>query len=50
MSCRKTYEIRRVQNNVKTPWKYNLAPSLPPKNKILSMLAKESLKIETDFP
>ena len=37
-------EIRKVQNNVETLWKYNLVPSLPPKNKILPLLAKLSLK------
>ena len=41
----RTWEIRKVQNNVKTSWKYNLVPSLPPKYKILSILAKDSLKI-----
>ena len=40
-----------VQNNVKTSRKYNLVPSLPPKKKTLSMLAKESSKIEVElFP
>ena len=59
----KTWEIRIVQNNgrwgslsahtrkKKTSWKYNLVPSLPPKKKILSVLAKDSLKIEIElFP
>ena len=44
-------EIRKVQNNVKTSWNYTLVPNLPPKNKILSILAKYSLKIEIElFP
>ena len=39
-------EIRKAQNNVKTSWKYNLVPNLLPKKKMLSILAKDSLKIE----
>ena len=47
----KTWEIREVWNNVKTSWKYNLVPSLRPKKKILSIPAKDPLKIEIDlFP
>ena len=29
-SCRTTYEIRKVQDNVKTSWKYTLVLILPP--------------------
>ena len=44
-------EITKVQNNVKALWNYTLVPSLPPKKKILSVLAKDSLKIEIElFP
>ena len=42
-------EIRKIQNDVKTLWNYNLAPSFSPKNKILSVLAKDSLKIEIEL-
>ena len=54
-SCRTTedlvsYEIRKVQKNVKTSWNYNLVPSLPPlRFFFLSMLAKDSLKIEIEL-
>ena len=49
-SCR-TKKIGKVQDNVKTSWNYNLVPSLLPKKKILSTLAKDSLKIEIEnFP
>ena len=40
---------REVQNNVKTSWKYNLVPNLPRKKKILSILTKDSLKIEIEL-
>ena len=30
-------------------WHYNLVPSLPPKKKILSILAKDSMKIEIEL-
>ena len=44
-------EITKVQNNVKALWNHTLVPSLPPKKKILSVLAKDSLKIEIElFP
>ena len=42
-------EMRKVQNDVKTLWNYNLVLSLPPRNKILSVLAKNSLKIEIEL-
>ena len=42
-------ETREVQNNVKTLCNYNLVTSLPPKKKILLILAKDSLKIELNF-
>ena len=44
-------EIRKVQNNVKILWEYNIVSSIPPKKKILSILAKDSLKTEIEiFP
>ena len=55
-SCRTTQdlessEIIKAQNNVKTSWKYNLEPRLPPETKILSILAKHFLKIDIEpFP
>ena len=45
----RTWEIRKVQNNVKTSRNYNPVLSLPPKKKILSILAKNSLKIEIEL-
>ena len=36
--------MMKVQNNVKTSWNYNLAFGLPPKERILSILAKDFLK------
>ena len=36
----KTDEIRKDQGNLKTSNNYNLAPSLPPKRKILLILAE----------
>ena len=42
-------EIRKIENNVKTSWNCNLVPSLLPKKKILSILAKDSLSIETEL-
>ena len=36
-------EIRKDQNNLKTPWNYNPAPSSAPKKKTFSILAKDSL-------
>ena len=42
-------EMRKVQNDVKTLWNYNLVLSLPPKNKNFSVLAKDSLKIEIEL-
>ena len=50
-SCRTTQDlrpqkIRKVQNNVKTLWKYKPVLSLPLKNKILSIRAKDSLTID----
>ena len=38
-----------VQNNIKTSWNYNLVSSPPPKKKILSILTKDSLKIEIEL-
>ena len=39
------------EDNVKASWKYNLVPSLPLKKKILSILARDSLKIKIElFP
>ena len=32
--------VQKVQNNVKTSWKYNLVPSLPSKKKIMSIQRK----------
>ena len=55
-SCRMTsvlesWEIRKNQNNVKASWNHNLVPNLLPKKKILSIVAKDSLKIEIElFP
>ena len=55
-SCVTTYdlgslEIRKAQNNAKTLYNYNLVFILPPKKKVLSILAKEFLKIEIEvFP
>ena len=43
-----SYETRKVQNNVKTSWNYNLMHSLPHKNKVLPILAEDSLKIEIE--
>ena len=44
-------EIRKVQNDVKISWNYNLVPSFPLKKKVLSILAKDFLKIEIErFP
>ena len=53
-SCHTTYdlesqEISKFQNNVKTLWNYNVVPSFPSKRKILSILAKGSLKIEIEL-
>ena len=53
-SCQSTYDlgsqkIRKVQNNVKTSWNYNLLPSLSPKKEILSVIAKGSFNIEKNF-
>ena len=46
------YELpHELPNNFKTLWNYTLVPSLTPKNKILSILAKEYLKTEIElFP
>ena len=55
MRCRTTYdlrsqEIRKVQNSVKTSWKYDLVPSFPPKklnfsrNSLFRMKTRVSLK------
>ena len=46
------YELsHELPNNFKTSWNYTLVPSLPPKNKTLSILAKEYLKTEIElFP
>ena len=41
-------EIRKIEN-VKTSWNCNLVPSLLPKKKILSILAKDSLSIEIEL-
>ena len=42
---------RTTENHLKTSKNFNLVPSLHPKKKILSILAKYSLKIEIDhFP
>ena len=55
-NCRTTedlgsYETRKVQNNFKISCNYNHVPSPPPKKKILSILVKDSLKIEIEiFP
>ena len=47
----KTQDLRKIQNNVKTSWNHILVPSLPPKKKLLSILAKDFLKIEIElFP
>ena len=35
--------------NVKTSWKYNLVPSILPKKKIVSILAKDSSKLESEL-
>ena len=46
------YELSHELRNdlrLKISWKYNLVPSLLPKKKILSILAKDSLKIEIEL-
>ena len=50
-SCRRTqdlrsYKIRKGQENLNTSKNYNLVPSLPPKLKILLILAKNCWKIK----
>ena len=50
-SVLESWEIRKNQNNVKASWNHNLVPNLLPKKKILSIVAKDSLKIEIElFP
>ena len=48
----KTSDLRKLGklklHNVKISWKYNVVSSLPPKKKILLILAKDSLKIEIE--
>ena len=44
-SCETTEEIKRYQETPKISWNYRLVPSLPPKMKILSILAKNNGKI-----
>ena len=41
--------LSKDQNNLKISWNYNLVVSLPPKNKTLSILAKDSLKMEIEL-
>ena len=49
MMVLRSQEIRKDQNNLKTSLNYNLVPSLPPPQNILSMLAKDSLKTQYSF-
>ena len=41
--------LKKVQDNIQTSWKYNLVSSLPPKDKILSILGKDYLKWKLNF-
>ena len=48
----KSLEIRKlgkIRKFLKKSWNYNLVPSLPPKKKILSIIAKDSLKKILNF-
>ena len=49
----KTSDLRKLGklklHNIKIWWKYNVVSSLPPKKKILLILAKDSLKIEIEL-
>ena len=45
----KTWEIRKIHDNVKTSWNYYQVLRIPPKKKFLPILAKGSLKIEIEL-
>ena len=44
-----SWEIGKYQGYLKISWKFNLVSSLPPKIKILSLLAKNYWKIEVEL-